>query len=137
MKVRQLPDQLVVSDFPAGMWLFGFYFVLIGSIFIAGTAGLFINSHELSLAQKALVMFIALGVVSGGLWVIYQHPQSISVFDKKDQTMKLKRRGLSATNDDENGEAVPLTRSWRHSSQGYEKVAKEVREYLNIQGLAS
>ncbi|HSE43221.1 MAG TPA: hypothetical protein VLH08_20855 [Acidobacteriota bacterium] len=100
--------------------------------------------------------------MGGGLWVICQHPQSITTFNKKEQIVMLKRRGIFGRelreyqwkeianidvvegNDDEggvvyqlqmmmnNGETVPLTRVWAHSSPRYRKAAKTVREYLNI-----
>ena len=38
------------------MWLFGFFFVFLGGLFVAGTLGLFSNSDDLSFWERAVVV---------------------------------------------------------------------------------
>jgi hypothetical protein len=47
MKVSHSSNQLIVRDFPAVMWLFGFFFVFLGGLLVADTEGITLVGREM------------------------------------------------------------------------------------------
>ena len=83
--IRHSTSNLVLKDPPGCIWLFGFFFVSISGMFIAGLSGLFNNLNEISTLEQAGAWIISLAGFSAGIWVIYSHPGITIDFDKRDE----------------------------------------------------
>jgi hypothetical protein len=87
-------DQLTLHDSPGCYWLFGLFFIAVGSLFVAGPLGLFSDLEEVSVPVRAVTLLLGLAGVGAGIYVIYGAPETQTVFDAQTGEVRLKRRGL-------------------------------------------
>jgi len=94
MKITQTPNELTIQETPGCLWFFGLFFVIIGGILIYGTLGGFSNWNEVPAWQLVLAFFIAVSVVSGGVWVISGAPITKVVINRIEDSVSIIRYGF-------------------------------------------
>ena len=95
MKIEQTEDELIISETPGCLWMFGLFFAVIGGIFVYGSLG---GSSDYA-SQSPLVLGVAFLFgscgVAAGVWIIHNAPITRVVIDRLKNTIVLTRWGLS------------------------------------------
>ena len=154
------PERLVLHDRVGCFWLLGGFFVLLGSLFLAGLLGLFSDLEELTFAERLLAWSLALAAVGAGFHVAYRSPTSRATFDRNRDSFAIVRKGLfrderlegslsqmeeiflvEGKDIDEGpvyrvamrlhtGEEVPISLLWLHGKEHLDGVVEMVRGFL-------
>jgi len=66
---KSSPTHLTLADQPGCFWIFGFFFLLIGGVVVAGLLGLFTNLKEVSLYRLTMRLRSGEEVELSWLWL--------------------------------------------------------------------
>jgi hypothetical protein len=161
MKITQHTiTNLIVKDSSGCFWLFGLFFVVIAGTFVIGLMGAFNNLNELSQLEQTAGWIVSLSGVVAGIWIIYSNPAIKSDFDKREDVVKINRKGfmknqseqyplkeiddivINESKDDEgdpifsvemklnSGKTIPLTKTWLRNKKDLEENIKQIKDFL-------
>lgn len=94
MKSRQINGELVITETPGCLWIFGLFFVFVGGIFVYGSLGGFSDYGSIAVWQLALACAMGAIAVGVGIWIIYRAPANKIIINSYDKTVVLQRLGL-------------------------------------------
>jgi hypothetical protein len=94
MKTKQTVNELIIQETPGCLWFFGLFFVIIGGMLVYGTLGGFSNWNEVPAWQLILAFFVAVSVISGGIWVISGAPITKIVINRIEDYVLIKKYGF-------------------------------------------
>lgn len=94
MRTKVEPGRLILEDSPGCFWLFGLFFLLLGSLPIAGLLGLFAEPWKVRGWQAPAAVLMGLAAVAAGVYVVYTSPRSRVSFDVTRGQVSVARRGL-------------------------------------------
>ncbi|MDQ6786920.1 MAG: hypothetical protein M3033_08945 [Acidobacteriota bacterium] len=94
MKVRQTADELIIEDAPAGLWLFGLFFLVVSSIFVYGALGGFSDYDKIPNYAIWFSFFAGAIGISVGVWQIYRAPFTKIIVNRQAKTVTHIRHGL-------------------------------------------
>ncbi|HEY6625716.1 MAG TPA: hypothetical protein VIZ21_02060, partial [Ignavibacteriaceae bacterium] len=92
--IQQTTNNLVLKDSAGCFWMLGLFFVVIAGTFVIGLLGAFHNLNELNELEKIGAWFISLGGLTAGIWFIYTNPGTRLDFNKTENMLTIRRRGL-------------------------------------------
>ena len=92
--IHQKKTNLVLKDSAGCFWMLGLFFVVIAGTFVIGLLGAFHNLNELNELERTGVWFISLGGLAAGIWFIYTNPGTRLDFNKTENMLTIRRRGL-------------------------------------------
>ncbi len=98
MKIERTPTILTVRESPGIMWLFGAFFIIVGSIFVYGASGGYSNFDEMSYSVMAAHILLGTCAVAAGTWVIYTSPLTVIKINRNTETLTLHQCGLGGRN---------------------------------------
>lgn len=161
MKITQHTiTNLIVKDSSGCFWLFGLFFVVIAGTFVIGLMGAFYNLNELSQLEQTAGWIVSLSGVAAGIWIIYSNPAIKSDFDKREDIVKINRKGfmkneneqyplkeiddivINESKDDEgdpifsvemklnSGTTISLTKTWLRNKKDLEENIKQIKDFL-------
>jgi hypothetical protein len=161
MKITQHTiTNLIVKDSSGCFWLFGLFFVVIAGTFVIGLMGAFYNLNELSQLEQTAGWIVSLSGVAAGIWTIYSNPAIKSDFDKREDIVKINRKGfmkneneqyplkeiddivINESKDDEgdpifsvemklnSGTTISLTKTWLRNKKDLEENIKQIKDFL-------
>jgi hypothetical protein len=161
MKITQHTiTNLIVKDSSGCFWLFGLFFVVIAGTFVIGLMGAFNNLNELSQLEQTAGWIVSLSGVAAGIWIIYSNPAIKSDFDKREDVVKINRKGfmkneneqyplkeiddivINESKDDEgdpifsvemklnSGTTISLTKTWLRNKKDLEENIKQIKDFL-------
>ena len=94
VRTRVEPGRLILEDSPGCFWLFGLFFLLLGSLPIAGLFGLFAEPWKVRGWEAPAAVLLGLAAVAAGLYVVYTSPRTRVIFDVTRGRVSVSRRGL-------------------------------------------
>ncbi len=161
MKItRHTTTNLIVKDSSGCFWLFGLFFIVIAGSSVIGLMGAFYNLNELSQLEKTAGWIVSLSALAAGIWIIYSNPAIKSDFDKREDIVRINRRGfiknkneqhplneiddiiINESKDDEDnpifsvdiklisGTSIPLTKTWLRNKNDLEENIKQIKDFL-------
>lgn len=92
---RPTADELIISETPGCLWIFGLFFALIGGFFVYGSLGRFTNHNEVPRWGIALSCVMGMIGVIVGIWVIYNAPVTKIIINRRAQTVIYDKYGLN------------------------------------------
>lgn len=95
MQVKQTGNELIISETPGCLWIFGLLFALVGGSFVYGSLGGFTNFNEVPFWQLALACLMGLIAVSFGVWQIFTAPVTKIIFNRTTKTAVYTKYGLN------------------------------------------
>lgn len=94
MKTKHSYQRLTLSDSPGLFWLLASLFLGVGGIAVACPLGLCVNADDLSQLEKLGSFSMGCIAVATGLYVMYQSPLTICVFDCQQRQVTVRQYGL-------------------------------------------
>lgn len=98
MKLEQTEYELTIKEAPGCLWIFGLFFMAIGSTFVYGSLGGFTNYREIPPWQLALAFLMGSVGVAAGLWIIYRAPVTKVTVDIDRKIIIHERAGITGKN---------------------------------------
>jgi hypothetical protein len=161
MKItRHTTTNLIVKDSAGCLWLLGLFFVIVAGTFVIGLMGAFTNLNELNQLEQTAAWIVSLAGVAAGVSFIHSNPSIETDFDKRENTVLIKRIGLIRTEtehyslkeikdivinqlkDDDgdpifsvdmnlvSGKITPLTKTWLRNKEELEKNIKQIKDFI-------
>jgi len=94
MQLKQTSDGLQVKHIPGCMWFIGVMFIIVASTFIYGFFGGFSNYNEIETWEYFAGLFVAVAVLTGGIYVISIHPLIITDLSSKERKVTISKRNF-------------------------------------------
>lgn len=160
MREKLIDGKLILQDAPGCLWLFGAFFVFVGSIFVYGSLGGFTNYDRVPWWAIAFSFFMGAIAVGVGIWQIALHPSSKVIINPRTKIVFQRQRGLFKKADRNfrfeeirrfsveqgedgegdpiwklelilmSGETVELTSVWERNQEKCETVAAKANQFL-------
>lgn len=73
MKIERSATVLTIKETPAGLWVFGVFFILVGGSFVFGALGGYSNYRSLSPLILGVHLLVGLIGVASGYWIVLSH----------------------------------------------------------------
>src|SRR5262249_24513766 len=93
MRTIERGADLVIEDSPGLYWILALLFIGVGSVFVVGPLGLFVNAKSVSLAGRAASVIIGAAGVAAGIWLLKGSPRSRLLFSRADARVRITRTG--------------------------------------------
>jgi len=162
MRAVERDGELRIEDAPGAHWALALLFAGVGTVFVLGPLGLFVNAASVGwLARGTSVVMGACGVVAG-LWIARESPRSRLVCSGATGRVRVTRVGTAGRTEDEwaasdvagvtvvtqkddeggdvfqirlvlaSGAAEPVSRLWTHDGEGAVRCAGRLGAALGV-----
>jgi hypothetical protein len=162
MKIKRAEDNLILQDSAIALWIFGLFFVFVGSIFVYGSLGGFENSDEVPSYAIYLAFSMGAIAVGVGIWQIYIHPFSQISINKQTREIVSTQKGLFGkrekvyhfdevaefcvveSEDDESnpiwrtalklkdGKIIEISKIWEHRRENSENASEKANNFIRF-----
>jgi uncharacterized membrane protein len=92
MHIGVTSDKVCIRDSVWLLWLVGVVFILVS--LVAGPLGLFVNSDDMTNADKAVAVLMGAVGVAAGTFIIWSQPRSTITVSPADESLHVQRTGL-------------------------------------------
>lgn len=162
MRAVERAGDLTITDAPAAHWAVALLFASVGTVFVLGPLGLFVNADSVGWLARGTSMVVGACGVAAGLWIVRESPRSRLVHDRRNGRVRLTRFGttgrsehewavaevasiaVSTRKDDEGddlfqvrlalatGEVEPVSLLWTHDGEGAFRCARALGDALGV-----
>ncbi len=94
MQSEQTANELIIRESPGCLWMFGLFFAVIGSIFVYGALGGFVDFGSQPLWVLTLAFLMGAAAVAAAVWLLYHAPITKVVINRTDDFVLIKRFGI-------------------------------------------
>src|SRR3954462_2982203 len=89
-----MPDWLYETA-PDAFGLWGFFFIVVGGVFVLGPLGLFNNNHEVPVWVRAASLVMGSVGVFAGAYLIRESPVTTTIVDARTRRIMIREVGLA------------------------------------------
>ncbi len=162
MRAVERDGELRIADAPGAHWAVALLFVGVGTVFVLGPLGLFVNADSVGWLARGTAMVMGGCGVAAGLWIARESPRSILVYTRATGRVRITRGGttgrtardvvagavvgvaVAAQKDDEggdvfqvrlvlaNGSEEPVSLLWTHDGDGAVRCADGLGDALGV-----